>query len=556
MAVADFLLPSDVAALTNPGARSVVEVPEPTADIAVGTSQFSQELAAAVVSVVLTTQPNLLPAEPVTLPWTTPTLVAPPAVEVPATLDPAAPNNAPDELRPTAPQPETSIFAQILAEARRIATSHSAPPHQSTPAEAELPTRFERLEPSTRLLEALGRPSLTDAAAPEEPVEASDQEQADPLQRVPMLLAEISRMLSYATPQPTPTATPQNDSDIPADTRPADPQVSTRQVAGIAPELQPEWEREPSDQQPPASAFAADDQARLEVPPDTAQEPTPSVTRALSSSRRVSPAERSASRDDVRPTAAEHEPTAAVTTASTANPHLAATAPVVPSAPVTPTSSTEPTLRAPLERVASSRGLPATAAGEPQADAYSERSPQTGVADLLTTSGRSPLGDGSAAGVGEPTVSARDPEVFAERLSRFVVQASERHEELQVRITPPDLGTIVIQVRSQGDGLSIRLEASSEASQQLLHDNLPLLQESLAQLGRTAERIDVVRTEGSLQFGSGGMAWSQQGSQDFRQSPEPRPVRLPERLAEPVTSPMSAVTMPGLDRLQELNIQI
>jgi hypothetical protein len=166
-------------------------------------------------------------------------------------------------------------------------------------------------------------------------------------------------------------------------------------------------------------------------------------------------------------------------------------------------------------------------------------------------------GDGSVR-TREVTMAPEPGAAFADRLARFVLQAHDQGQELSVRITPPDLGSIVIDVRSGVEGLQVRLEASSAATQQLLTDRLPQLHESLQQLGRPADRVEVVRGEGNGFGGTnqnGGFTdrGAQQTYQERRDPPppsRPEPVRPTEPDATTTVNPM----LPG--PLRELNIRI
>ncbi len=159
----------------------------------------------------------------------------------------------------------------------------------------------------------------------------------------------------------------------------------------------------------------------------------------------------------------------------------------------------------------------------------------------------------------EATVSPWDRRQFADRLSDLVLQSHDAGQQMSVRVTPPDLGAIVINVQSGQDGLNIRLEASSSDTQQLLTDNLSHLQESLSQLGRPAERIDIVHGDGNYgsQFGFGS---DQAGrfAQDSQRQAEPawRPESVREP-AETVTPEGPRSVTSGLPaRMQELNIKV
>lgn len=170
----------------------------------------------------------------------------------------------------------------------------------------------------------------------------------------------------------------------------------------------------------------------------------------------------------------------------------------------------------------------------------------------------SPVGERLTARATEtqlPAISARDPQQFAERLGQYVLRSQEQGQQLSVRITPPDLGTIVIEVRSSVQGLNVRFETSSPAAQQLLVDQMPQLREALVQLGRPADRVDVIRTDAGFGAGVGTNTGgsSQQTFSERREPVVPRPPEAPPRSVDREVS-TSGTASPG--RMQELNIRV
>ncbi len=163
---------------------------------------------------------------------------------------------------------------------------------------------------------------------------------------------------------------------------------------------------------------------------------------------------------------------------------------------------------------------------------------------------------GAVAETQTATISPRDPQQFADRLGRHVLQAHDQGQQLSVRITPPDLGTILIEVRSSAQGLNVRFETASTAAQQLLVDQLPQLREALVQLGRPADRVDVIRTESGFGAGAGtdtGRS-SQQTFAERREPALPRPPEPPTPRNLDREIPATATATPG--RMQELNIRV
>ncbi len=97
-------------------------------------------------------------------------------------------------------------------------------------------------------------------------------------------------------------------------------------------------------------------------------------------------------------------------------------------------------------------------------------------------------------------------------------------QEMQLQLSPPDLGSLQINVSVHDGVLSARLEVQNPTTQQILVDNLSQLKNSLTQQGVAFDRIDV-RLAGS-QTGSGfsgsaesSFAQQQQSAFSWEQNP-------------------------------------
>lgn len=96
---------------------------------------------------------------------------------------------------------------------------------------------------------------------------------------------------------------------------------------------------------------------------------------------------------------------------------------------------------------------------------------------------------------GMPTV---DRARFVQRVEGAMKAAQQRDGKIQVRLSPPDLGSIKIELAVQNGVLSAKLEAETPAARNLLLDSLPALRERLAQQDIRVDKFDVdVRREGS-----------------------------------------------------------
>ncbi len=87
---------------------------------------------------------------------------------------------------------------------------------------------------------------------------------------------------------------------------------------------------------------------------------------------------------------------------------------------------------------------------------------------------------------------AIDPRQVVHQVARSVQSAAEGGSpSLRVRLDPPELGPLQIDVTVTSGGVSARLEAESNATQRLLQDNLGQLREALAQQGVAIDKLTI-----------------------------------------------------------------
>jgi flagellar hook-length control protein FliK len=104
--------------------------------------------------------------------------------------------------------------------------------------------------------------------------------------------------------------------------------------------------------------------------------------------------------------------------------------------------------------------------------------------------------------------------------------AQQRDGKIQVRLSPPDLGSIKIELAVQNGVLSAKLEAETPAARNLLLDSLPALRERLAQQDIRVEKFDVdVRDQGG-NAGSGQADDRTADQSGERQNGRPRPAAM------------------------------
>ncbi len=89
-----------------------------------------------------------------------------------------------------------------------------------------------------------------------------------------------------------------------------------------------------------------------------------------------------------------------------------------------------------------------------------------------------------------------DPARFVGRVAKAFQTANERGGTLQLRLSPPELGSLKIQLTVKDGVMSAALEADNSNARRLLLDHLPALRDRLAEQNIRVERFDVdVRQE-------------------------------------------------------------
>ncbi|MEX1229014.1 MAG: flagellar hook-length control protein FliK [Planctomycetaceae bacterium] len=105
-----------------------------------------------------------------------------------------------------------------------------------------------------------------------------------------------------------------------------------------------------------------------------------------------------------------------------------------------------------------------------------------------------------------------------DRLASLVQQSERTDRTISVRLHPPELGALLIDVTERDGVMSARFEVQTQAAQKILGDSLPKLHDLLSQLGATVERIDVqLVTAESNQDRSGYDDPEQQRHRDHRE---------------------------------------
>jgi flagellar hook-length control protein FliK len=153
-------------------------------------------------------------------------------------------------------------------------------------------------------------------------------------------------------------------------------------------------------------------------------------------------------------------------------------------------------------------------------------SPSSKSDALLHPLARANRGQGAASRAGRADSAHPLPRIdstrFVGRVAKAIQTASERGGALQLRLSPPELGSLRLQLAVHEGVMTASLEAESSTARQLLLDHLPSLRDRLAEQNIRIDRFDVdVR-----QDGSGGQPDPRAAQQEGRQpQSEPDPSR-------------------------------
>jgi flagellar hook-length control protein FliK len=133
-----------------------------------------------------------------------------------------------------------------------------------------------------------------------------------------------------------------------------------------------------------------------------------------------------------------------------------------------------------------------------------------------------------------------DPSRFVGRVAKAFQTANERGGTLQLRLSPPELGALRIQLTVKDGVMSAALETDNAGARRVLLDHLPALRDRLAEQNIRVERFDVdVRQENN-----GGQANPHGSNQNpYQQQPdrsESRMMRPQQRVSESVLPELPA----------------
>lgn len=136
------------------------------------------------------------------------------------------------------------------------------------------------------------------------------------------------------------------------------------------------------------------------------------------------------------------------------------------------------------------------------------------------------------------------------RVARAFTAAQERDGEIRLRLSPPELGSLRLDVRIQDGVLVARLQTETDAARVAIVENLPALRDRLSEQGVRIERFDV----DLMQRQPGGMP-DQPGGRQQDLPPAPISVLAPPRrqTEAPVTT---GPTVPTIGSADGLNVVV
>ena len=150
-----------------------------------------------------------------------------------------------------------------------------------------------------------------------------------------------------------------------------------------------------------------------------------------------------------------------------------------------------------------------------------------------------------------PRLSEADEARLIDRVARAVRFAENRDGLVRLRLSPPELGSLRLELRVQGGVMTARLEAETNGARSLLMENLPVLRDRLAEQGIRIEQFEVDLRQRQGQGGESSGTWEQRGGREPSERSDPQPERrpqTPETTSRPGDSRPAAASNPrGLD---------
>jgi flagellar hook-length control protein FliK len=90
-----------------------------------------------------------------------------------------------------------------------------------------------------------------------------------------------------------------------------------------------------------------------------------------------------------------------------------------------------------------------------------------------------------------PGTQQADRVRFVQRVARAFAAAADRGGSIRLRLHPPELGSLRLELTIHNGAMTARLEAETETARNLIVENLPALRQRLAEHDIRVERFDV-----------------------------------------------------------------
>jgi flagellar hook-length control protein FliK len=137
---------------------------------------------------------------------------------------------------------------------------------------------------------------------------------------------------------------------------------------------------------------------------------------------------------------------------------------------------------------------------------------------------------------------------FIGRVAKAFQTAEERGGTLQLRLSPPELGSLRLELTVKDGVMTAALETETSAARRLLLDHLPALRDRLAEQNIRVERFDVdVRRDGGGSQADGRAAHHEQRNHQSDQPPPRREPAPPPRTAPAATRDAPSILNPTSD---------
>jgi flagellar hook-length control protein FliK len=140
---------------------------------------------------------------------------------------------------------------------------------------------------------------------------------------------------------------------------------------------------------------------------------------------------------------------------------------------------------------------------------------------------------------------------FVQRVARAFQRVGETEGEIRLRLSPPELGAVKLEVSLRDGAMIARMETETTTARNLLMENLPQLKERLAEQNVRIETFEVeVRDQAN-------QSSADDAREQLRQQTEQQRNRLRgERATTPVVAQPIVRTLPAARQSSQLNVVI